>query len=60
MRVESAGKPVVFVLTPGQQRETGVLEESMDQGRVRRVTRHMIPGSARRNSEEVPGTTDPP
>ena len=27
---------------------------------VRRVTRHRIPSSIRRNSEEIPGPTDPP
>ena len=36
VRVEGAGKPVAFVLTPGQQHEASVFEELMTRGAVRR------------------------
>ena len=42
MRVEGTGKPVAFVLTPGQQHEASVFEELMTRGVVKR------PGRGRR------------
>ncbi len=36
VRVEGAGKPVAFVLTPGQRHEASVFEELMTRGAVRR------------------------
>ena len=36
MRVEGGGKPVAFVLTPGQQHEATVFEELMTRGAVKR------------------------
>ena len=39
MRVEGKGKPVAFVLTPGQQHEATVFEELMTQGAVKRPGR---------------------
>ena len=36
MRVEGRGKPVAFVLTPGQRHEASVFEELMTRGVVRR------------------------
>ena len=39
LRVEGQGKPVAFVLTPGQQHEASVFEELMTQGEVRRFGR---------------------
>ena len=37
LRVEGMGKPVAFVLTPGQQHEASVFEELMTQGAVKRL-----------------------
>ncbi len=39
MRVEGIGKPVAFVLTPGQQHEASVFEELMTRGVVKRPGR---------------------
>ena len=39
LRVEGQGKPVAFVLTPGQRHEASVFEELMAQGEVRRSGR---------------------
>ena len=39
LRVEGQGKPVAFVLTPGQRHEASVFEELMTQGEVRRSGR---------------------
>ena len=39
LRVEGQGKPVAFVLTPGQRHEAGVFEELMAQGEVKRSGR---------------------
>ncbi len=39
MRVEGAGKPMAFVLTPGQRHEASVFEELMTRGAVRRPGR---------------------
>ncbi len=36
LRVEGSGKPVVWVLTPGQQHEATVFEELMTRGAVKR------------------------
>ena len=39
LRVEGQGKPVAFVLTPGQRHEARVFEELMTQGEVKRSGR---------------------
>ena len=39
VRVEGAGKPMAFVLTPGQRHEASVFEELMTRGAVRRPGR---------------------
>ena len=43
MRVEGAGKPMAFVLTPGQRHEASVFEELMTRGAVRRPGRGRPP-----------------
>ena len=39
MRCEGNGKPVTFVLTPGQQHECTVFEQLLEQGAIRRAGR---------------------
>ncbi len=39
MRVEGKGKPVTFILTPGQSHEITAFEQLMSQGRVKRSGR---------------------
>ena len=51
VRVEGRGKPVAFVLTPGQQHEATVFEELMTQGAVKRPGR----GRPRSRPERVCG-----
>ena len=51
LRVEGAGKPVAFVLTPGQRHEASVFEELMTRGAVKRAGR----GRPRTRPERVRG-----
>ena len=51
LRVEGQGKPVAFVLAPGQRHEASVFEELTDQGEVRRCGR----GPPRINPRRVCG-----
>src|SRR5256885_10537201 len=47
VRCEGKGKPVTFVLTPGQQHEATVFEQLMEQGAVKRAGRgrpRLLPG----------------
>ncbi|MGL5804493.1 MAG: IS5 family transposase [Xenococcaceae cyanobacterium] len=39
LRCEGSGKPMTFVLTPGQRNESIVLEQLMSQGSVKRISR---------------------
>lgn len=39
MRAEGGGRPVAFVLQPGQRHESQVFEQLMNQGRVKRAHR---------------------
>lgn len=51
LRVEGKGKPITFVLTPGQRNEAVIFEELMEQGEVKRVGR----GRPRRKPKRVAG-----
>lgn len=51
MRAEGGGKPLAFVLTPGQQHETTIFNDLMDRGTVRRPGR----GKPRRRPRAVVG-----
>jgi transposase len=47
VRCEGRGKPVTFVLTPGQQHEATVFEQLMEQGAIKRAGRgrpRRVPG----------------
>jgi transposase len=51
VRAEGGGKPLTFVLTPGQRHETTAFERLMEQGAVRRPGR----GRPRRRPRRVVG-----
>jgi transposase len=51
VRCEGKGKPVTFVLTPGQQHECTVFEQLLEQGAIRRAGR----GRPRRLPERIVG-----
>jgi transposase len=51
VRCEGQGKPVTFVLTPGQQHECTVFEQLLEQGAIRRAGR----GRPRRLPERIVG-----
>ena len=39
LRAEGSGKPLTFVLTPGQRHETTAFEQLMEQGAIKRASR---------------------
>jgi transposase len=51
IRAEGGGKPITFVLTPGQRHESTVFEQLLEQGTVK----HRGPGRPRRRPERVIG-----
>lgn len=51
MRAEGSGKPITFVVTPGQRHEARVFEQLLEQGAVQRAG----PGRARQRPRRIVG-----